>query len=79
MQRKLQAIYPEGSSKGRIAIITSQPTLIYEKRQSNVHGYKYFIVFVDDASRFNHQIPLKKKSDINRKFSELIENGSILI
>lgn len=45
----------------------------------SVDGFKYFALFIDDASRFSHIVLLRKKSDIYRGFSELLEDGSITI
>lgn len=45
----------------------------------SVDGFKYFALFVDDASRYSHIVLLRKKSDIYRGFSELLDDGSITI
>ena len=45
----------------------------------SVDGFKYFALFVDDSSRYSHIVLLRKKSDIYRGFSELLEDGSITI
>ena len=45
----------------------------------SVNGFRYFVVFVDDASRYSHIALLKKKSDAYKSFMDLIYKGGITI
>ncbi len=51
-------------------------TDICEMPVKSVEGFKYYALFIDDASRFSYIVLLRKKSDIYRGFSDMIENGS---
>lgn len=52
---------------------------ICEMPTVSIDGFKYFAIFIDDASRYSHVLLLKKKANIYQGFSDLFENGSIVI
>lgn len=54
-------------------------TDICEMPVISVDGFRYFALFMDDASKYSHLILLRKKSDIYKGFSDLLEDGSITI
>ena len=42
-------------------------------------GYKYFMLFVDDSSRYSHTSLLRNNSDIYKSFLDIIDEGSLSI
>ena len=52
---------------------------ICEMPITSVDGYKYFALFIDDCSRYSHIALLRRKSDIYKSFTDLIDEGSLSI